>query len=74
MAAVDSLQISAKAAKPKGRPRGRFYKKGESGNPAGRPRGRRNNATLAVEALLEGEAEALGRKAVELACRAMRWP
>lgn len=36
------------------------------GNP-GRPRGARHKTTLAVEALLEGEAEALTRKAVSLA-------
>ena len=36
------------------------------GNP-GRPKGSRNKATMAVEALLEGEAEALSRKAIELA-------
>lgn len=47
---------------------GRF-KKGESGNPKGRPAGARNRSTLAVEALLEGEAEALTRKAVELALK-----
>jgi hypothetical protein len=40
---------------------------GRSGNPAGRPKGARNRATLAVEALLNGEAEALTRKAVEMA-------
>jgi hypothetical protein len=38
----------------------------EPGNP-GRPRGARNRATLAAEALLDGEAEGLTRKAVELA-------
>src|SRR5687768_11594926 len=37
-----------------------------SGNP-GRRRGSRNKASQVVESLLEGEAEALGRKAVELA-------
>ena len=36
------------------------------GNP-GRPKGARNKATLAAMALLEGEAEARTRKAVELA-------
>jgi hypothetical protein len=45
------------------RTRGRPF---AAGNP-GRPRGSRNRATRAVEALLDGEAEALTRKAVELA-------
>ena len=43
------------------------FRKGQSGNPSGRQRGSRNKATLAAEALLDGEAEALTRKAVELA-------
>ena len=43
------------------------FQKGSSGNPAGRPPGARNRATLAVEALLEGEAEKLSRKAVDMA-------
>jgi len=47
--------------------RGRPFRPGQSGNPAGRPKGARNRATLAAEALLEGEAEALTRKAIELA-------
>jgi hypothetical protein len=46
--------------------RGRFAK-GTSGNPSGRPPGSRNRASLAVETLMEGEAERLSRKAVELA-------
>jgi len=46
---------------------GRPFEKGRSGNPAGRPRGCRNRSTLAAQVLLQGEAEALTRKAVELA-------
>src|SRR4051812_16931500 len=40
---------------------------GQSGNPAGKPKGARHRATLAAEALLDGEVEALTRKAVEMA-------
>jgi hypothetical protein len=47
------------AEKTRGRP---FAK----GNP-GRPKGARHRATLAAEALLDGEAEALTRKAIEMA-------
>jgi hypothetical protein len=36
------------------------------GNP-GRPKGARNKATLAAEALLDGEVESITRKAIELA-------
>jgi hypothetical protein len=36
------------------------------GNP-GRPHGARNKATVAIEDLLEGEAERLGRKAIDMA-------
>ena len=43
------------------------FQPGQSGNPNGRPKGSRNAATLALESLLDGEAEALTRKAVELA-------
>ncbi len=46
--------------------RGRFVK-GRSGNPAGRPPGLRNRATLAAELMLDGEAAALTKKALELA-------
>jgi hypothetical protein len=49
------------------KPRGRPFKKGVSGNPAGKPPGSRNRTTLAVQALLDGEAERLTRKCVELA-------
>jgi hypothetical protein len=40
---------------------------GRSGNPNGRPKGSRNAATLAVEVLLDGQAERLTRKCVEMA-------
>jgi Family of unknown function (DUF5681) len=43
------------------------FQPGKSGNPAGKPAGARNKTTLAVEALLDGEAEGLTRKAIELA-------
>ncbi len=49
-----------------GNPKGSF-RKGQSGNPAGRPPGSRNRATEMAELLLDGEAEALTRKALELA-------
>jgi hypothetical protein len=47
-------------------PGGQFVK-GQSGNPAGKPQGCRNHATRTAETLLDGEAEALTRKAVTLA-------
>jgi hypothetical protein len=46
---------------------GRPFEKGQSGNPAGKPPGCRNHASRAAELLLDGEAEALTRKAVALA-------
>jgi len=50
-----------------GKQRGRPFKKGRSGNPDGKPPGTRHRTTLAVEALLDGEAEALTRRAIEMA-------
>ena len=45
---------------------GRF-RPGQSGNPAGRPKGARHATTVAIEALLEGEAETIARKAIDAA-------
>ena len=47
-------------------PQGRFAK-GFAHNPKGKPVGARNKATEAAQALLDGEAQTLTRKAVELA-------
>jgi Family of unknown function (DUF5681) len=44
-----------------------WWQPGVSGNPAGRPPGARHKATMAAEALLDGEAEAIAGKLVELA-------
>src|SRR5437588_9695429 len=50
-----------------GKQRGRPFQKGCSGNPQGRPLGARNVATVIAEQLLDGEAEAITRKVIELA-------
>ncbi|MBN9453858.1 MAG: hypothetical protein J0I42_18115 [Bosea sp.] len=46
---------------------GTRFKPGQSGNPAGKAKGTRHKTTLAIEALLEGEAEKLTKKAISLA-------
>ena len=43
------------------------FQPGQSGNPAGKAKGTRNATTLVLEALLDGEAEALTRRAIEMA-------
>ncbi len=40
---------------------------GVSGNPAGKPKGAKHKTTVAIEALLDGEAETITRKAIEAA-------
>ena len=57
------MALAEKTAKQQ---RGKPFAPGTSGNPLGRPRGARNQATLAAEALLDGEAQKLTRKAIEL--------
>jgi hypothetical protein len=49
------------------KPRGRPFAPGHSGNPGGRPKGARNKATVLAEQLLDGESEALIRKAIDKA-------
>jgi hypothetical protein len=53
--------------RPRGARRGKPFAKGKSGNPKGRPPGSRNRASLLAEAMLDGEAGRLTRRAVELA-------
>jgi hypothetical protein len=60
---VESTLNGARLRNNAGSTRGKPFAPGN----AGRPRGSRNKATLAVEALLDGEAEAITRKAVEMA-------
>ena len=60
--------------KQRGRGPGRPFTRGYSGNPAGRPVGSRNAATEVAQALLDGEADALMRKCVEMALEGDRGP
>ncbi len=51
----------------KRKPPASAWKPGQSGNPAGRPKGSRHKTTLAVESLLQGQADEVAQKAVEMA-------
>lgn len=44
-----------------------LFEPGQSGNPNGRPPGSRNKVTVAIEQLLEDDAENIAAKAIELA-------
>lgn len=57
--------MTAEKAAPK--QRGRPFRKGQSGNPAGKAPGTRNRVTQLVEGMIEGEAEALTRRAINFA-------
>ena len=57
----------AKPANTGGKQAGGQFRPGQSGNPAGKAKGTRHRITTAAETLLEGEAEALTRRAVEMA-------
>jgi hypothetical protein len=56
------MNNSSKKTTNKGR-----WAKGTSGNQSGRPAGSRNKATEALQQMLEGEAERITRKAIDLA-------
>jgi len=59
--------MSAPAENAERKQRGRPFKKGQSGNPAGKAPGTRHRATRAAQVLLDGEAETLTRKCVDMA-------
>jgi hypothetical protein len=64
---MSAQETSTSAVNTAEKQRGRPFEPGQSGNPNGRPKGSRNRVTRAVEALINGQGEALGNKAVEMA-------
>jgi hypothetical protein len=65
VAATPVLELSGEQSAQKRR--GRPFEPGQSGNPNGRPKGARNRVTRAIEALIDGQGEAIAAKAVEKA-------
>ncbi|MEO1473812.1 MAG: DUF5681 domain-containing protein, partial [Pseudomonadota bacterium] len=63
----EHLPMVNKTRDSSGRDQAGRFKKGVSGNPEGPPKGTRHRVTKAVEALLEGQAEALTQTAIEAA-------
>lgn len=61
MSQPDSENTVEKQNKP------HLFQPGESGNPLGRPKGARNKATVLAETLIDGQAEKIVQKIVELA-------
>ena len=55
------------ADKTAGKQRGKPFIKGQSGNPNGRPGGSRNKATILAQGLIDGQAEELIQKCVQMA-------
>jgi hypothetical protein len=55
--------IEINAAKLRGRP----FQPGQSGNPLGRPKGARNKVTQFIEALIDGQGQAIGETALQKA-------
>src|SRR4051794_39990122 len=47
--------------------KGRPFQPGQSGNPGGKPKGTRSHALRKLDAILDGDAESILRKASELA-------
>ena len=60
------LRTAGRTPENTGRKQDGRFAPGASGNPLGKAKGARHRVTQAVETLLEGEAEALTRKAIEL--------
>lgn len=59
--------MSDNSPKKARKPPATAWKPGQSGNPSGKPKGAKNKATLMAQGLIDGQAGALVKKAIELA-------